>query len=278
MIYAMSDIHGYLDVLQSNLERIDLTGRNRLVLLGDYIDYGPESGQTLRCVYLLQQRYGAEKVIVLRGNHEEMLLDWLDTFPDSATGEPDASGLAPWNEWLETDRGYATFRTLITPEQWERFRRLCAAGPDTMQNLEAAHMVRERNGDLIAWLRRLPYFYETERQIFVHAGVDEDLGDWWRQGTPESMFVGKYPPSTGEFYKDIIAGHVGTSWLAKDPGFHGVWHDGASHWYLDGTVNRSGRIPILTYDERTGEYGGPGGDYPKRANSRCQRSHIISTT
>ena len=63
MIYAMSDIHGFADIFQKNLKRIDLSGENRLVLLGDYIDYGPESGRTLRLIFEMQKRYGAEKVI-----------------------------------------------------------------------------------------------------------------------------------------------------------------------------------------------------------------------
>ena len=40
MIYAMSDIHGCCKVFQEMLGLIDLDGDNRLILLGDYIDYG----------------------------------------------------------------------------------------------------------------------------------------------------------------------------------------------------------------------------------------------
>lgn len=61
MIYAISDIHGYLDAFADSLKRIDLSGGNRLVLLGDYIDYGPESGRALRLVYETQQRHGAAR-------------------------------------------------------------------------------------------------------------------------------------------------------------------------------------------------------------------------
>ena len=43
-IYCISDIHGCLDALKAALEHIDLSGDGRLVLLGDYIDYGPQSG------------------------------------------------------------------------------------------------------------------------------------------------------------------------------------------------------------------------------------------
>ena len=254
MIYAMSDIHGFADIFQENLKRIDLSGENRLVLLGDYIDYGPESGRTLRLIFETQRQYGAEKVIVLRGNHEEMFLEWLKTYGGPHAGEPDADGLIPWNDWLLTDPDFGTFRSFLSEAQWDFFRQITRTASDDTLNIEAAQMVLSANHELIQWLRTLPYYYETERQIFVHAGIDEEAGEWWRCGTPEYMFTGKYPASAGSFYKDIIAGHIGTARIAGDPNFHGVYHDGQSHYYIDGTVNESGRIPILVYDEEKKKY------------------------
>ena len=254
MIYAMSDIHGFLNVFQENLKRIDLSGENCLVLLGDYIDYGPESGQTLRLVFETQKQYGAEKVIVLRGNHEEEFLEWLDAYGGPRAGEPDEYGLVPWSDWLSTDSDFDTLCGFVTEEQWAFFRQITRTASKDTLNIEAARMVLSANGELIQWLRKLPYFYETERQIFVHAGIDEEAGDWWQYDTPEYMFVGKYPASAGSFYKDIIAGHIGTARIAGDPDFHGVYHDGQSHYYIDGTVNESGRIPILAYDEEERTY------------------------
>ena len=254
MIYAMSDLHGFVGIFLENLKRIDLSGKNRLVLLGDYIDYGPESGRTLRLVFETQKRCGAEKVIVLRGNHEEAFLEWIDAYGGPHAGEPDEYGLVPWSDWLNTDPDCDTFRSFVTEEQWAFFRQISRTASEDALNIEAVRMVLSTNGELIQWLRKLPYFYETERQIFVHAGIDEDGGDWWPYGTPEYMFISKFPASTGSFYKDIIAGHIGTARIAGDPDFHGVYHDGQSHYYIDGTVNESGRIPILIYDETSGKY------------------------
>lgn len=254
MIYAMSDIHGCMEPLKAALERVDLTGDNRLVLCGDYIDYGYESGQVLRYVYDLQQEHGADKVIVLRGNHEEMFLEWLDTFHDGYTDTPDETGVVPWSDWLNTDPDYQTFRTFVVPAQFRAFELFTKNVSDTVRNVEAAKMARSHCGELIAWLRALPYYYETAHQIYVHAGVDEESGEDWKWGTPEYIYVSKYPAAIGRFYKDVIAGHIGTSQLADDPDFHGVWHDGASHWYIDGTVTSGGKIPVLAYDEKTGNY------------------------
>lgn len=250
MIYAMSDIHGCLDVFRQNVEKLELSGNNRLILLGDYIDCGLESGRTLRYIYNLQREFGADKIIVLRGNHEEDFLDWMDTI-----SHPD--GIS-FNNWLAYDEGLTTFRTLVTEEQLTEYKRFATEVKDnehiTQLNEKAVQMILETNNEIIKWLRGLPYYYKTETQIFVHAGVDEDAENLWEICTPAHMFVGKFPETIGKFYMDIIAGHIGTSRISGDCSFHGVYHDGMSHYYIDGTVNISGKIPVLAYDETRGKY------------------------
>lgn len=53
---------------------------------------------------------------------------------------------------------------------------------------------------------------------------------------------------------DIIAGHVGTYLIANNSHFHDVYYDGESHYYIDGTVLKSGVIPVLMYDTDTKKY------------------------
>lgn len=74
-IYAISDIHGHLEEFNKALELIDLSGDNRLVLLGDYIHEGSDSYGVLDRVMALEEKYGTEKVIVLLGNHEVWALN-----------------------------------------------------------------------------------------------------------------------------------------------------------------------------------------------------------
>ncbi|MBQ6129157.1 MAG: serine/threonine protein phosphatase [Lachnospiraceae bacterium] len=85
MIYAMSDIHGCLDALKEKMEQVDLSPDNRMIFLGDYIDYGPDSGGVLRYLYDLWQKEGNDKVVMLKGNHEAMLLEWIDEFKNPVT-------------------------------------------------------------------------------------------------------------------------------------------------------------------------------------------------
>ncbi len=74
--YAISDIHGRYDLLKDAVDTFIDLSKDQLILVGDYID-GDEhadSYKTLKYIYSLNQKYN---VIVLKGNHEEWLLNWL---------------------------------------------------------------------------------------------------------------------------------------------------------------------------------------------------------
>jgi len=76
----------------------------------------------------------------------------------------------------------------------------------------------------------------------------------WEWGTDDYTYTEKYPAETGYFYMDIIAGHIGTSVISGDPGYHDIYFDGESHYYIDGTVLRSGVIPVLMVDTEKRKY------------------------
>lgn len=71
-LFALSDIHGCIDALENALAKVDLSGENKLILLGDYIHYGADDLVVLDRIMALQEQYGSDKVIALKGNHEVM--------------------------------------------------------------------------------------------------------------------------------------------------------------------------------------------------------------
>lgn len=75
MIYAMSDIHGCYASFVAALELVDLSGDNKLLLLGDYVHGGEDNYGVLDRIIALQRKYGTDKVIALRGNHEDMAIE-----------------------------------------------------------------------------------------------------------------------------------------------------------------------------------------------------------
>jgi len=253
MIYAMSDIHGCIDELKKQMESVKLAADDRIIFLGDYIDYGRCSGQVLRYIYDLQQELGADKVIVLKGNHEAMLLEWIDEYNKNIT--PDFELMA-YDSWFKTDSeyGYNVFRTLVTDEQLAEIKQMEKKASFAKINAEAVRRVLATSGDLIKWIRSMPSFYETDNQIFVHAGVDEEAEEFWKFGTGDEVFLWKYPASLGKFCKTVIAGHVGTGAIARDNSFHDVYYDGKSHYYIDGTVYKDGKMLLLAYDETEDKY------------------------
>ncbi len=72
--FVIGDIHGCGRTLRALLDDvIRLQPVDQLYLLGDYIDRGPRSAETLDTIMGLIEK--GFKVNALRGNHEEMLLD-----------------------------------------------------------------------------------------------------------------------------------------------------------------------------------------------------------
>src|SRR5262249_52357538 len=81
--YAIGDIHGRFDLLGLALEAIgDLAEQDaRLVFLGDYVDRGPQSRQV---VEKLMELCASDRVVCLRGNHEELMVLGLTGDPQDA--------------------------------------------------------------------------------------------------------------------------------------------------------------------------------------------------
>ena len=71
---VIGDIHGGLRALHQILERAKVTTEDQLIFLGDYVDGWSESPQVLDFLIALNAK---QECIFIRGNHDELLLDWL---------------------------------------------------------------------------------------------------------------------------------------------------------------------------------------------------------
>lgn len=74
-ILVIGDIHGGFRALLQVLERANVTATDQLIFLGDYVDGWSESPQVIDFLIELKQQYSC---IFLRGNHDALLLDWLE--------------------------------------------------------------------------------------------------------------------------------------------------------------------------------------------------------
>lgn len=131
-LIAIGDIHGCSVALRTLLEAIAPRPQDTIVTLGDYVDWGPDSRGVIEQLIALSERCN---LIRLLGNHEEMLLDAVDS----------ESKLRGW---------------------------LNLGGEETLQSypyLGDSDMIPKEH---VQFIRNCRYFHETSTHIFVHANYD----------------------------------------------------------------------------------------------------------
>lgn len=182
--YAIADIHGRLDLLNTLVDMIDEDCRVNsvqnpvIVFLGDYIDRGPQSAQVVdRVIELCATRPS----IALRGNHEELLL------------MINAGALALFEKWFYRAGGAATLQSY----GWQNGDRI-----------KITEVIRKEHVD---FFQSLKLYHETSEHIFVHAGLrpgvslsDQDEDDllWIRE---------PFLSSDHDFGKLVVHGHTPVS-------------------------------------------------------------------
>lgn len=154
-IYAIGDVHGQFEMLADALELIDRDGGPdaRVVVLGDLVDRGPASFATIELL-----RLGIEEGrdwTVLRGNHDQMFLDFL------LRGRTQHDRILSGKSWLhpalgggETLASYGVDMAEGTPMHVLRAQ--------AQERVPASH---------VSFLENLPLVYETGPFLFVHAGI-----------------------------------------------------------------------------------------------------------
>jgi serine/threonine protein phosphatase 1 len=73
-ILVIGDIHGGLKAVVQVLERAKVTLKDTLIFLGDYVDGWSQSPGVIDFLIALSQN---QKCIFIMGNHDELLLEWL---------------------------------------------------------------------------------------------------------------------------------------------------------------------------------------------------------
>ena len=136
--FAISDIHGCAKTFRKLvLEVLHLSQEDTLFLLGDYINKGPGSKEVIDFIFQLRDK--GYKVKCLRGNHEQYLIDAFNFFGDEI----------PF------------------------FYR---GGKETLESF-GANSVKEIPDQYIEFIQALPFYFELEKYILIHAGLDFDLED-----------------------------------------------------------------------------------------------------
>ncbi|OIQ65357.1 Bis(5'-nucleosyl)-tetraphosphatase, symmetrical [mine drainage metagenome] len=160
-LYVIGDVHGRVDLLNRLLARIeadinlsDGDGEHRIIFVGDYIDRGDDSAIALERIFSLAQNDPAH-VVCLLGNHERMMLDFLDT-PTKGPRWLRNGGL---QTLMSLGLGGALAEGMTDEELVALSTDLHRALPDGVED----------------WLRTLPLFWHSGNVWAVHAGADPSL-------------------------------------------------------------------------------------------------------
>lgn len=200
--FAIGDIHGDTQQLFQLLSRFPpLTSDDTLVFVGDYVDRGPCSRQAVEFVRGLPGETPA-KVVALRGNHEDAWLRVVDSGWDAFV-------TPPGNGCLAALRSYAggphpAEDELPLPGEVEALR--------TGSFFPAEH---------VDWFRSLPYWYEDEFALYVHAGLPRNpAGGFHHPSELESPLVLLWVRDMDFFQnyrgKKVIFGHTRTEFLPAE--------------------------------------------------------------
>jgi serine/threonine protein phosphatase 1 len=199
--FAIGDIHGDLRALETLLERLpELEESDTLVFVGDYVDRGPCSREVVDRVRALSEATLA-RVICLRGNHEDAWLRVVDTgWPEFVFPRP--------NGCLET---YRSFTGGAVPAEDET---------PTKPEFDAMMKGRFFPADVVAWMRGLPFWYENEHAIFVHAGLPRhgERFEHPSEVTPREKLLWLRSKDFFENYRGklIVFGHTTTEQLPPE--------------------------------------------------------------
>ena len=161
-VWAIGDVHGYADTLLALLDSLDLSSRDRVVLLGDLVDRGPRSCEVIRIAREDPQ------IFSVLGNHEEMMLNSFDV-------DNIETMTAQQTNWFYVG-GRATNQSYI----------------DEFTNSQGQiddFDLRMRVGKDLAWLDSLPHHIVLDDFRLVHAGYSPWDGDLDLQSTDTLMWI-----------------------------------------------------------------------------------------
>lgn len=187
--FAIGDIHGNMDHL-NNILKFWNPDKELLIFLGDLIDRGTSSYDVVQEVMNLKKKYGAR---VIKGNHEEMFLNFLED---------------PKNEH-EVYLGNGGDQTISSFLKQK-----------VTIDSDLDIIVRRLQNDFseeIDFLSEMISYIETDNYIFAHAGLDFNYLNWRTQEEHNFRWIrNPFIYGTNDTGKTVVFGHTVTRYLNKD--------------------------------------------------------------
>jgi serine/threonine protein phosphatase 1 len=171
-IFAFGDIHGCFNKLCTLIDMVDINSKQDIVIfIGDYIDRGKESYEVVEYLISLKSLY--KNIIFLKGNHESLLLDYLE------------------------GRNVKTFLENGGRQTLESYMIRNFDGDD--DPIPPNHM---------EFFSSLKLYHETEEFIFVHAGLKDNVA-LEDQVEADMLWIRKpFINSDFDFGRRVVFGHT----------------------------------------------------------------------
>lgn len=226
--YVIADLHGRLDLLEEAFTIITADAKDaeyKIVTLGDYIDRGPMSKQVIAT--LMNCQNGSQmgnQLVCLKGNHEAMAVESISSLPNI--------------NWWISNGGRETIKSY---------------GFDVVNgfSFDQHYGVLMPQGVIpdehVKWMASLPLYLETEKQVFVHAGIPQS----------QMALPPKNPQRAEEMMWMIYDRNDGRGWKDKHVVHgHHQFADGPHVWQgrtdLDTFAWKTGRLVIGVFDDTQG--------------------------
>jgi len=183
--WVIPDIHGHSRTLQALIEdQIKPSRSDYLFFLGDYIDRGPDAKGVIDYIISLQE--DDYQIRTLRGNHEDYLLRTYD------------------NETVQKNILGITYQNKLKKE-WFKF-----GGRATLRSFKVSN-VHEIPEKYISWMKVLEYFVTLQGFILVHAGLNFNIEDPFKD-THAMLWIKEYKVDrTKAGFRKLVHGHVPVS-------------------------------------------------------------------
>lgn len=199
--FVVSDIHGCLNNFEDILKNFN-PKKQQLVLLGDYVDRGPDSVGVLKRIKQLKEQN--PETVLLMGNHDEKFLKFM--MNELAFSEVvDYLNLFDGKKTIEsfTDKMIDTNDEEVLEVKIKQIR------SEMMSQMQ----------ELIEFFRgNLQYYYETENILFTHAGYNTTIADWRKTTNEEFIWIRNHYKKRPKTKHKNVFGHTLTLSIREERG------------------------------------------------------------
>jgi serine/threonine protein phosphatase 1 len=221
---VIGDIHGGLRALHQIMDRAKVTTDDTLIFLGDYVDGWSQSPEVIDFLIDLSKK---QNCIFIRGNHDELLFDWLSSNNENIDE----------SMWFKHG-GEATVLAYNTVSETKKKRHI-----EFLQSLQ-------------------DYYLDEQNRLFIHAGftnmngIDYEyfpkLFYWdrtlWETALALDSTISKESflyPKRLKIYNEIYIGHTPVSKIEQT-----IPIQKACIWNIDTGAAFNGPLTILDVDTK----------------------------